>query len=538
MESHCIPFGEVPHTTALFHDFLCHFSRVSSFYSYDPFEPNSFSAAAEAITLDPEQRRAVADVLAEQNGRFGADEKTLENIGRLRDGRVRVVVAGQQVGLFGGPAYSIYKALTAVLLAERLTAEGTPSIPVFWLASEDHDFAEVKHTALLGADSRLRKLRYSATTEVDVPVGQITFTSSVIPLKEQAVGLWASEIREEGRRYLGGYVPEQTYATAFGHMLQRVFAGKGLVVLDPLHPTLHALSRPLFRRALEEAEPIQDMLRRRDRELEQAGYHVQVRLRDDATLLFLQVDGRRLPVRRRAGEFFLPGKGKRSLDELLEELSATPENVSANVLLRPVIQDWLLPTVAYIVGPAEVAYCAQSSVLYQHLLGRMPVVAPRVSMTLVEPKVGRLLKKYKLHLTHVFQGRNRLRTRLAERRLPGRLQRRLASAEAKLEKLLAQTTQEVGKLDATLEGAAESSRRKMLYQFGKIRRKAARAQAERSAIVDRHTDQLLNALYPNRQLQEREVNFLSFLARQGPELVDRLLEQACFPCRDHQVIFL
>ncbi len=538
MEPHCIPFSEIPHTTPLFADYLYHFSRLERFFALDPFRPESFQAAARALSLEEARRTAVADVLAEQNEIFAGDLRTQENIRRLREGRVGAVVTGQQVGLFGGPAYSVYKALTAIRLAEKLTTEGLPAVPVYWLASEDHDFAEVNHSEFLDAQQQLVALADSSAPPADTPIGRITFSAGVDTLRRDVERLWPAGRATEAESLLRGYAPGANYAHAFGRLMQRLFAGRGLVVLDPLHPMLHALGRGLFRQALEGAEGLDALGRSQDGKLEKAGYHVQVRLRKDATLLFLTVDGRRLPLRRRGSGFFLPGQGERSLADLLDLLEREPERFSPNVLLRPLVQDSLLPTVAYVAGPNEIAYFAQASALYDKLLGRMPVIVPRVSLTLVEPKTHRLLQRYKLGLKDFFHGREPVHTRLAERHLPPRLLRRLDRAQAQMEKLLSEAAGELKRLDPTLEGAADTSRRKMLYQLDKLRRKAARAQAERTEIIGRHLDALSNSLCPNRELQERRLNFLSFVARHGEELVGRLFEQVNFPCRDHQVIFL
>lgn len=538
MESHCLSFAEIPHSTPLFLDYLYRFPRVSAFYRYDPFDPANFRAAARQVELEPGRGREVADVLAGQCQRFGAGPESEQNIARLRDAQAVAVVTGQQVGLFGGPAYSIYKALTAVHLAEKLTREGTPAVPVFWLASEDHDFQEVNHTAFLTPQSQCLTLRDDSAPREGAPVGQIAFSRSIDALRRQAMRLWSAKPGAEVENLLGGYAPGATYAEAFGRLLQRLLSSRGLIVLDPAHPTLHGLSRPLFRRALEQAEGLRDLLRKRDRELSRAGYHAQVRLRDNATLLFLNVNGRRSPLRRRSQGFFLPGLGERSLASLLEELEDAPERFSANALLRPLIQDSLLPTVAYVAGPAEVAYYAQASALYDALQVPMPVIVPRASLTLVEPRVRRLLQKYRLSLADVLTGQTKLRACLAERHLPRRLAGSLRSTHAKIEKLLAATAREVEKLDPTLAGATETSRRKMLYQFNKIRLRAARAQAERTQIIDRHLEILSNSLYPGGAPQERCINFLSFVAHSGSALVTRLLEEVDLACRDHQVIFL
>ena len=538
MDPHCIPFTEIPHTSKLVADYLYSFGRVAQFYAHNPSDSSAFARAAQQINREASRCRAVADVLAEQNRRWGGGAEVEQNITRLGEGKAVAVVTGQQVGLFGGPAYSVYKALSAVHLAEKLTSEGTPAVPVFWMATEDHDFAEVNHCLLLDAQEQLLSLRDDSPHESDAPVGRIAFSSSIESLRREAARAWPAELRGEAESLLGGYAPGATYADAFARLLARLFAGRGLVILDPMHPKLHELSQPIFRGALEKAEELHALVRARDRELEKAGYHAQVHLRDNATLLFMMVNGRRVPLRRRGSGFHLAGQGEQSLRALQAALESAPERFSANVLLRPIQQDWLLPTAAYVAGPHEATYFAQASVLYDKLLGRMPVIVPRVSLTLVPPKVQRLLQKYKLSVTDCWRAPEQVRLRLAEQRLPRGLARRLEKTQAKIEKELAETAEAVKQLDSTLAGAADTSRRKMLYQFEKLRRKAARAQAEREEIVGRHTELLCNWLHPERDLQERRLSFLTFAARYGQPLVERLLGEVKHPCPDHQVILL
>jgi uncharacterized protein YllA (UPF0747 family) len=415
--------------------------------------------------------------------------------------------------LFGGPAYSVYKALTAIRLARKLTAEGIEAVPVFWLASEDHDLEEVNHATFLEASGELLPLRDSVPSGKDIPVGHVSFGTPIADLRQQVADLWPRELADEPQVLLAGYAPGHSYADAFARLFHQLFSGLGLVILDPLHPTFHALSRPLFRRALSEAEKLQNLIRQRSLELEQIGHHAQVRLKDNGTLVFMMVNGRRLPVRRRGNGFFIPGHGERSPEALQDQLESEP---SSN----------------------EIAYFAQAHVLYGELLGRMPVIVPRTSLTVVDRRAQRLLRKYSVGLPECFRGRAALRALLAERMLPPRLLRRLERTEARIDRLLDETATEVHKLDPTLQGATDTSRRKMLYQFHKLRGKAARARAEREGNLERHLDILLNSLYPDRNLQERRLSFLNFVAREGRGLVPRLLEKLQSPCRDHQVIFL
>lgn len=538
MESHCVSFREIPHTTRLYRDFLYDFSRVASFYPYDPFDPDSLARAAEKVPGDKLLRSTVAEVLAEQNRAYGASPATQTNIERLGSGRALAVVTGQQVGLFAGPSYSLYKSLTAIRLAEHLTTQGVPAVPVFWLAGEDHDLAEVNHCFILDGGHRLRRLDHRPAAPPQMRVGEIRLGDGIAEVRQELQRLWSQAPAGVLEALAEAYQPKLTYAEAFAWLLHRLLPDTGVIVLNPLDARLSALRLPLLRRVVEEAEHLQARLLARQRALDQAGYHNQVHVRENATLLFLNVDSARQPVRRRRENFEVAAHGLLSRSELLAELDRHHERVSPNVLLRPLVQDTLLPTVAYVAGPAEVAYLAQAGTLYHVLLGRMPVVFPRASLTLVDRPTERLLRKYGLEPRELFRPRRQVFEQMARATLPRDLQRRLEVQERKLQKLLDETGPRVARVDATLAGAVETVRRKMLYQFHKLEGKAARAYAARSELLARHLDRLCDTLYPENALQERTVNCFSFLARYGLELVPRLSAEIQIPCRDHKVIYL
>lgn len=538
MEAGCISFQQVPGVSALYLDYLYQFSCLSSFYQHDPYAPASFASAAKEVELDEKRRAQLVEVLTEQNKIYGGDERCRENIERLRQPGGVAVVTGQQVGLFGGPAYSVYKAITTIRLAAKLTEEGISAVPVFWMATYDHDFAEVNHTTLLDSSSEFLELRAETKIPKDMQVGEAVFGPGIRSLREKLCRMWPPETRAEAEDLLAGYDEGATYAEAFGKLFQQLFAGQGLVVLDPRDARLQRMARPVYERALDEADELVPAMQQRSLDIGHAGYHAQVEIKDNSTFLFGTLNGARRPVHRKVGKFSFGEKGERPKEKFLQELAESPEQFSPGALLRPVVQDWLLPTVAYVGGPAEIAYFAQSSLLYDRLLGRMPVLVPRTSLTLVEPKVARVLAKYNLSVCDAFVPFTRLQNCIAEQRLPKRLQSRLERTDGKIDKLLADTLTAVGALDPTLAGAVETSRRKMQYQFSKIRGKVARAQAEKTGIVDRHTAMLHNSLFPSRGLQERQVNFLSFVSRYGLSLIPQLLERDDLLRRDHIVVSL
>src|ERR1700757_3427051 len=356
MEPHCLPFREVPHTTKLFAAFTEEFKRVQRYFGHPPTE-SGILAAAKEVRLDPETRRTVVEVLREQNARLAPGSQlppeTAKNLDRLAAGAV-AIVTGQQVGLFSGPAYSIYKAVTALRWADAITKKGTEAVPIFWLATEDHDLAEVNHSDWNTREGLTRFELPAQEDDADRRVGEILLGDAVKPLVANAGATLEGSFAEEFAAALReSYAPGETYGSAFGKLMSRIFAGRGIIFIDPLDPRLHRLSAGVYRRALEESQPLREKLLARSKDLENAGFHAQVKVTRESTLLFYNVDGRREPLRSRNGKF-LAGKLSLSQDEVLSLLAKAPLDFTPNALFRPIIQDTLLPTIAYIGGPGEV----------------------------------------------------------------------------------------------------------------------------------------------------------------------------------------
>src|SRR6266853_5010501 len=405
MECHCISTAELPHTSLLYSTYLSDFPRVSEFYVHPP-DLNGISRAAKEIRLEDSIRRGVVEVLRKQNATFGRDSETKRNLDRLQNGAA-AVVTGQQVGLLGGPAFSVYKALTAIRLANELTASGTNAVPIFWLATEDHDLAEVDH-CFFGARAGLERFDLSTPGTEGRRVGEIPLGEDVREISSRASGMVEGAAAEDVARWISeSYRPEETFGSAFAKLMTRIFASRGLIFLDPLSPELHRLSAQTMLRALKEHATLAKELVARSAALEGACFHAQVKVAESSTLVFRIVDGQRVAVRPKNGGF-LAGTIQESFEETWKAVEDHPEQFSANALLRPVIQDTLLPTFAYIGGPAEIAYHAQTSVVYKRLLGRAPAILPRAGFTLVTPHVASLLKKYNVDVRDVFAGRQKL----------------------------------------------------------------------------------------------------------------------------------
>ncbi len=529
----CLPFTTIPQTTPLFSAYLYDFPRVQQFYPRPPAAPAWFVDEARGINYDVQRRAAVADILARQNRAFGSSEKTLADIERLRQGAC-ALVTGQQVALFGGPLFSVLKAVTAVRIAAEVSRRGVDCVPVFWLATEDHDHAEVDHVVLPGSDGELRKLVTPLEANEHAPISQARLGGAIEAVVAEAADLLGDTAAMDDLR--AAYASGAGMGEAFARLFARWFREAGVILLDASDPALHAVAAPIYSEAARRSRELTSALLDRGRALHDGGFHEQVKVTPSSTLLFALHGGGRTPVHQNNGRFTL-GNEKLGEAELLARIQAEPQRFSANVLLRPVVQDYLLPTLAYVGGPSEVAYFAQAAVIYEQLLGRVTPILPRFSATLVEPHIKRLLERYKLEVKDAFAGPEHLRQLLAERTLPADLQQNFDSASAAQEQSMAAISVSLDRLDHTLVDAAKRAGAKMRYQLHRLRTRAANAELRRSDVLARHAGLLSSALYPHDSLQERVLGGAYFLSRY-PDLLETLYRAASLRCTGHQVVYL
>ncbi len=538
MTSQCLPFSQIPHTTRLFTDFLASSAGVRQFYPRSPHFSDWLKDEAAEVRYDSNRRERVAKILERQNRAWGGSQKTLENIARLRQGAL-AVVTGQQVGLFGGPLFALFKALSAVKLASEATAAGVECVPVFWLATEDHDLAEVNHVSIPGPDGVLQTLTATTQAIPDAPVSQVVFGAEIEPEVEAAVALLGDS--DASRTLRECYRPGESLGGAFARLFSRLFADRGMILLDAADAEFHQIAEPIYQAAIERAAELQERLLACGKALEAAGYHQQVKVTADSTLLFGMQNGARVPIYRQTGSkptAFTIGQQELSGQELMRHITSEPPDFSPNALLRPVVQDYLLPTLAYTGGSAEVAYFAQAGGVYQALLGRVTPIIPRFSASVVEAKPKALLERYGLAFTDLLQGPDRLRETLAARLLGQELSRAFDEAEASQEKSIAAIARALEGVDKTLVDAANHAGEKMRYQLSQLRAKAARAELRQSEVWARHADLLSNALFPNKILQERQIAGIYFMARYGPPLLYEIYEAIQVDCLDHQIVTL
>ncbi len=360
----CISFNDIPHTTSLFRDFLSYSPAIRKFYPTQP-DAAHIAAFAKSVKQDTARQAKVADALERQNQAWGASEATLRNIQRLKNGAF-AVVTGQQVGLFGGPLLSLMKAASVLALARQVEAKGVECVPVFWMATEDHDLAEANQALLLTHEFEQAPFTAPADGLTGAPVTNIRFGLGTNDIVAQAAALLGESAASNLLRET--YVEGETFSNAYAKLYARIFGEHGLILLDPADPALHKVAVPLFGDAIRRAGELDDALLARNRELQAGNYHEQVKVTAESTPLFGLVGGVRVPIHRANGGFKV-GREALSIEDLLRRIETSPENFNANVLLRPVLQDYWLPTLAYIGGPAEIAYFAQVGVVYENLAG-------------------------------------------------------------------------------------------------------------------------------------------------------------------------
>ncbi len=522
MHCSCVRHTDLPHTSTFFTDVLYHPDRIARFYRYPHRELDSFRASAGAIQLPAERRTALIDALRIQN-------PAGPSLDRLSRPGTVAVATGQQVGLFSGPAYTIYKALHAARLAEWLSANGVPAVPVFWLATEDHDFAEVNHVWVFGQDHQPAKLemRRSASAQ---PVGSVILSDPPVrELRDIFHGLpFGEEVADlVGETYRAG----STMGKSFGELLRRLLPQFDILQVDPMLPAFRELAAPTVREAVESASELTAAILERNRELIAAGYHAQVHIEDQTSLVFLLENEKRLTLRRHGRDYVLNGRRLTT-----EDLAGRAHSLSPNALLRPVVQDSILPTVAMIGGPAEMAYLAQSEVIYRRLLGRMPVAVPRTGFTIFDAHSQKLMDRYGLSLRDFFHGEEPLRERISRILVPPAITAALSEASATIDGALERLGRDLSAFDPTLAQALERSGRKIRHQVSRIERKTGREALRRDARAARDAASLYGLIYPERTLQERVYSILPFLAKHGFDLVSQIYDAIQLDCPDHRLM--
>jgi bacillithiol synthase len=526
-----IPFRRIPNQSRLFLDYLDRAPEAFEFYRAAPDYAHLEETARRAEAGPPAGRKQVVSILHRQNRRFGADPVTARHIDELANPSCVAIVTGQQVGLFSGPLYTFYKALTTIRIAATLRSRGIQAVPLFWMDTEDHDLAEITHVTVVPPGGPPRRVDFRNILYGEVPAGAEPVGSRELP---EAIAWAVSEFIEalpEGEHKQAtasilesAYVPGETYADSFARLMADMFRGHGLVLFDPDDAQAKELLAGVFTAAINGAGEIHSLMLDRNRELEQRGYHSQVTVQEQSTVLFLRHEGERRAVTREGTGFGLKNTTTHfAADDLIRLAAAEPARFSPNVLLRPIVQDSLFPTAAYVAGPAEIAYFAQIQTLYP-LFGRtMPVIWPRSSLTLLEPEISARMDAYKLAAEDCFTGKHELVKKMVLAGGRSDSMVLLRNLRQTLDSSLEHLRPRLVATDASLGPALLTAGRKLYSHLDGLQARFVHLEAGRNGEIERVAGDLLAHLRPNGNLQERELNVTHFMARFGPALAQDVL---------------
>lgn len=542
-KSKTIPFSNILHQSKLFLDFQADSPDLNEFYPEKYTNHNDF--AEKVLTNHKTSRQELCDILEEINESFGASEKTLENIKLLRDEKCVAIVTGQQAGLFSGELYTIYKALSAVRLAEDLRRQNIKAVAVFWIAEEDHDFDEVRKTFVLDKDGKLTKFENTPRDYAEnTPVGLVKLDETINETVEKLFeSLPQTEFSDETKNLLlQTYKPGETYSTAFAKFLAEIFSQYGLIFVAPLNEKLKKLCAPIFVEAIEKSEEINSALLEKNRELEAGNYQPQVLVAENSFPFFFQDEnGKRQPLRRNLeNSKFKIQNSKREFDkkELLDIARNAPQNLSPNALLRPVVQDYLFPTLAYFGGAAEIAYFAQNSAIYKILNRPVTPIRHRASFTVVQRKHARTLEKYELNFAKLFDGKEKVFADIVEKYISGETAKTFAEVEEMIDAQLNRLGKSLTAVELTLAANLANRRKKIVWHVDALRKKYHQAEIRKNEIVRRRIENLFFALLPHNALQERTLNLVTFLNLFGANFIEWIYEAIETGETEHKILYL
>jgi bacillithiol biosynthesis cysteine-adding enzyme BshC len=519
-------------------DYAFDYGKVADFFAGNPADPAAWKDAVARTQRHPRRRDAVADLLQVQQGRRGAPPEAVAASELLRDHRTVAVVTGQQAGLFGGPFFTLLKALTAIRLAERLRSEqGVPAVAIFWIDAEDHDWDEVKSCGVLDADLDLQSAALGNPPGAhDGPVARVRLDASVtsalgalesfLPQTE-----FTADLLQSLRR---SYAEGTGMADAFGRWLETVLGSRGLIVYDSADLTAKSLVADVFVREIEHAGETSKLASGAGAALQARGYHAQATPHEGSIALF-QLNGGREAIRAQDGVFSV-GDRTETKESLLDHVRRAPADFSPNVLLRPLVQDTLFPTVCYVAGPSELAYLAQLCGVYAAFGIPMPLIQHRATATILDSNSMRFMVKHEFPFEGLRAQDEASLNELLEAQLPPRVEASLHDALRVIEERMAVLAGEVRQIDSTLEGATHSTLTRMQDDLKKLHAKIIQAAKRKDETLRRQFKHARAQAFPSGHPQERAVGMVYFLNKYGPALVNRLDEELPLTMGTHWVI--
>lgn len=536
-----IKFSDIPNSPELFNDYIENFEKVKDFFHSNFRDFDYLIRNLETFNKDIEHREKLVSILKKQYSNTNSSEKTLNNIHSLLSENTFAIVTGQQLGILTGPLYTIYKIITTIKLANQLN-EKYPElkfVPIFWLEGDDHDFDEVNWIKILDNENSLTKIVYDDGLDTETnrgPMGNYQLDLMI----EQFIEKIAASLREtEFKSELLNLIKKHYYAgatlkTAFVGLVQEFFDKYGLIVFDPQDIEVKDWLKHIFIKDIESYRFISEELILRSAKLEE-NYHAQVKIKP--INLFYVEDGGRYLIEPSGNDFRLKGKRKKfTKEQLIAEINSNPEKFSPNVVLRPICQDFLLPTVYYVAGPSEICYHTQIYPYYAVHNLTTPILYPRASATIIEAKVKNILNKYELKLEDFFTDLESLATNITDKNSEIVVNNLIEKTLNEIENPFEILKENLLKIDPTLEDVVKTAKNKTIQAIELVKEKALMAQRKKNEIIFRQIYKTSNILYPDENLQEREINFIYFANKYSLNFIEYIFENLDINLFEHQII--
>lgn len=532
-----LSFSSLASFSRLFRDYTESPADLAPFFNGDYRDPAALAASCAGAARTHQDRTALIEAMRRQADALGVADASGHLIGKLADPASSAVVTGQQLGLLGGPLYTAYKALSTIQLAEKLEQEtGAPVVPVFWLEGEDHDFEEIASAGFLDGDDAM-SVSYAPAddSEAGTAVGRMTVSESIGAVLEELERILPPTDFRDGLMDVirSAYAPGTSMIKAFVAMMEYILGPGRIAYVSPDDEGLKAVVAPLFRKELEDFATSSDRLKEASGRLE-GTWHAQVQTAP--TNLFLHGDGRRTAIDAVDGGFRTRDGEELSLEQALARLDDDPGSFSPNVVMRPLMQDWLLPTAVYVAGPGEVAYFAQFKGLYDWAGLHMPIIYPRASLTLMERRIGKILEKNGLEMPAFEQQVDKLFREMVLENMETDLDEAFKEASTGIHQAINQIKPVIEGVDRSLVKSAEATRAAFMKEWNQLKGKLLKSEKQQHDVLRGQLERASSALFPMGIPQERFFSPVYFLNKYGPDFFSGMTERMDLDTSEHQIL--
>ena len=509
----------------LFKTYVNDFGQLAKFYDTNPFDEEAVARKINSFEFAGDRQQTV-NILTSFNDRFDIHQAAAQNINRLGDSRSLAVVTGQQLGIYGGPLYTVLKTISVIHLARQLEeAYDRPVVPVFWLADEDHDYEEIRSLTVLNNETdEVERHNLPAKDDELSTVAEMPIPKQISELRKKLKGtLYDTDFTDELWDLLDNcFESGQSFRLSFGRFISKLFSKHGLVLAGSNHPNVKEHTAKLLQRSVDHATEIRESLEDQTTALAEH-YHQQVTLYD-SNLFYLDEDIGRTKISRNSNGWHAGAARDWEPGKLAEEITEQPEKFSPNVFMRPILQDLLLPTIGYVAGPGETAYFGQMKGMYDCFDLEMPIIFPRLSATIIEPAIDRIMNELPFEFHEFSQRIEDLESNYVDRTEQRDLEALFSDWKEEIKELATSRKENISAIDSTLEGAVEKSTARYFGELDKLKGKVYRAVKKNDEIQLKRIARIKSNLFPQNGLQERVIAGIFFMNKYGIDIWDQLLE--------------